>query len=249
MDTVRVPVILAGGLSPENVRDAIRAVRPWGVDSLTHTNRPLPDGGFRKDIDRVAAFVARRAAPRPVVARGGPDAAAWPRRRSSSLGDSTRPRRSSSPTARPGRRGSGSCGEPRLTGGGTAGNTAAALARLGVPVVFHGAVGDDGFGRWLAEELRASGVGHARPRGHCATMPTCQVIAMLEPDGERYLVVWPHDMGALARLSPADVDAALVGGAAWLHTTGMCLRQEPVASAVLEACASRAPRACRSRWT
>jgi phosphoribosylanthranilate isomerase len=62
--TVRVPVILAGGLSPENVADAVRAVRPWGVDSLTHTNRPLPGGGFRKDLEKVRAFVdaARTAA-------------------------------------------------------------------------------------------------------------------------------------------------------------------------------------------
>lgn len=60
---VRVPVILAGGLSPENVANAIRAVRPWAVDSLTHTNHALPDGGFRKDIERVRAFVqAARAA-------------------------------------------------------------------------------------------------------------------------------------------------------------------------------------------
>ena len=63
VESVRIPVILAGGLSPENVADAIRAVRPWAVDSLTHTNRPLPDGGFRKDLDRVRAFVdAARAA-------------------------------------------------------------------------------------------------------------------------------------------------------------------------------------------
>jgi len=54
---VRIPVILAGGLSPENVAEAIGAVRPWGVDSLTHTNRPLPGGGFRKDLERVRQFV------------------------------------------------------------------------------------------------------------------------------------------------------------------------------------------------
>ena len=58
VDSVRIPVILAGGLSPENVRDAIKAVVPWGVDSLTHTNEALPDGGFRKDPARVAAFIA-----------------------------------------------------------------------------------------------------------------------------------------------------------------------------------------------
>jgi aminoimidazole riboside kinase len=123
--------------------------------------------------------------------------------------------------------------EPRLSGGGTAGNTAAALARLGVPVEFHGAVGDDGFGRWLAEDLVACGVG---TRGLVVTRdaPTCQVIAMVEPDGERYLVVWPLDGGALTRLAPSQVDRGLIAGAAWLHTTGMCLRASPVAEAVLE---------------
>jgi phosphoribosylanthranilate isomerase len=53
-----IPVILAGGLSPENVAEAISIVRPWGVDSLTHTNRSLPTGGFRKDLARVREFVA-----------------------------------------------------------------------------------------------------------------------------------------------------------------------------------------------
>ena len=52
----RIPVILAGGLSPENVAEAVRVVRPWGVDSLTHTNQPLPTGGFRKDLERVRLF-------------------------------------------------------------------------------------------------------------------------------------------------------------------------------------------------
>lgn len=55
---VDIPVILAGGLSPENVAEAIQVVRPWGVDSLTHTNRSLPGGGFCKDIQRVQQFNA-----------------------------------------------------------------------------------------------------------------------------------------------------------------------------------------------
>jgi phosphoribosylanthranilate isomerase len=55
---VDIPVILAGGLSPDNVAEAIRVVRPWAVDSLTHTNHPLPGGGFRKDLQRIEKFVA-----------------------------------------------------------------------------------------------------------------------------------------------------------------------------------------------
>lgn len=52
------PVILAGGLKPDNVAEAIEQVKPWGVDSLTHTNHKLPEGGFRKDLHKIAAFVA-----------------------------------------------------------------------------------------------------------------------------------------------------------------------------------------------
>jgi phosphoribosylanthranilate isomerase len=57
VERTRIPVILAGGLSPENVAEAIRVVRPWGVDSLTHTNAPRPGGAFCKDLARVQAFV------------------------------------------------------------------------------------------------------------------------------------------------------------------------------------------------
>jgi phosphoribosylanthranilate isomerase len=54
---VSVPVILAGGLSASNVDEAIRVVDPWGVDSLTHTNRPLEGERFSKDLEAVRAFV------------------------------------------------------------------------------------------------------------------------------------------------------------------------------------------------
>jgi phosphoribosylanthranilate isomerase len=52
----RVPVILAGGLTAENVGQAIATVRPWGVDSFTHTD-VLGQRG-RKDPARVRAFIA-----------------------------------------------------------------------------------------------------------------------------------------------------------------------------------------------
>ena len=55
VDEVGIPVILAGGLGPENVAMAIAAVRPAGVDSKTKTDRPEGSG---KDLEKVQAFVA-----------------------------------------------------------------------------------------------------------------------------------------------------------------------------------------------
>lgn len=54
VEAVKVPVILAGGLGPDNVFHAVRKVRPWGVDSKTKTDR---QDGSGKDLEKIAAFV------------------------------------------------------------------------------------------------------------------------------------------------------------------------------------------------
>lgn len=62
--SVDCPVVIAGGLDAENVASAIKAVRPWGVDSFTRTSDLFPDGSSRKHPQKVRAFIeaARSAA-------------------------------------------------------------------------------------------------------------------------------------------------------------------------------------------
>ncbi len=60
VESSRIPVILAGGISPDNVFDGIMHVRPAGVDSCTRTNAVDPKGclvRFKKDIGKVKRFV------------------------------------------------------------------------------------------------------------------------------------------------------------------------------------------------
>lgn len=53
VESVRTPVVLAGGLGPDNVAEAILAVRPAGVDSKTRTD---VGDTHRKDLIKVEAF-------------------------------------------------------------------------------------------------------------------------------------------------------------------------------------------------
>jgi phosphoribosylanthranilate isomerase len=60
--SLRTPVVLAGGLGPDNVADAIRLVGPAGVDSKTKTDKGET---HTKDLEKVRLFAqaAKRVGP------------------------------------------------------------------------------------------------------------------------------------------------------------------------------------------
>jgi phosphoribosylanthranilate isomerase len=60
VESCRIPVILAGGVSPDNVVEGIRRVRPAGVDSCTRTNALNKEGlpiRFKKDLQEIKRLV------------------------------------------------------------------------------------------------------------------------------------------------------------------------------------------------
>lgn len=111
---------------------------------------------------------------------------------------------------------------PFLIGGGTAANTAVALARLGIPPSFIGTVGDDQYGRYVVEDLRKEDVNI----DHLIVDPetnTVGVFAFIDERGERYLWGWPRTKQSFQKLDPARVDFDLIKQADWVHSSGMAI--------------------------
>ena len=120
---------------------------------------------------------------------------------------------------------------PLRATGGSAGNTAFALARLGAPSRFLGVTGDDAEGDFFQESFARIGgdTGRIRTRG---AMPTARCLSLVTPDGERTMRT---HLGAAASLAAADIAPGDFSGCAHVHVEGYLLFDPDLMVHVLEA--------------
>lgn len=110
----------------------------------------------------------------------------------------------------------------------------ATVARLGWPAAMIGRVGVDPFGDMLIRRLQADGV-DVRGIRRTGDAATGVAFVAYTGDGSRQFIFHLGDAAA-GRLSPEDIDADLVGKAAWLHISGSSLAvSEPMRAACMRA--------------
>lgn len=117
------------------------------------------------------------------------------------------------------------------TPGGSAGNTAFAMARLGIPSRFLGTVGADPSGAFYREAFEALGGCGRAIRTH-RKLPTALCLSLVTPDGERTMRT---HLGAAASLDPSEITAEDFKGYGHAHVEGYLLFNPDLMRGVLEA--------------
>jgi sugar/nucleoside kinase (ribokinase family) len=95
----------------------------------------------------------------------------------------------------------------RQNGGGSAGNTAVALAQLGGTAFYSCRVGDDALGQFYAQDLKNNGVASNLERGLVAGALTGNCTVMVTPDAERSMCTY---LGTSAELDRDALDVQAI---------------------------------------
>jgi sugar/nucleoside kinase (ribokinase family) len=107
-------------------------------------------------------------------------------------------------------------GAGREISGGSAANTCAGLAAMGVRSAFVGRVADDQLGAVFAHDIRATGVEYVTA-ANIGGPPTGRCLIVVTPDGDRTMNTY---LGACQDLSASDLDLDMVRDSAWLYLEG-----------------------------
>lgn len=117
--------------------------------------------------------------------------------------------------------------------GGSVANTACAIARLEIPVLFAGTCGLDAYGQMLKRGLEREGVDTSLLRME-PDKPTQLVLLVLNEQGDRTAFACPAHLGSQHSILPDQIPDEIVQRISWLHVTGMMLREDPAASTQLD---------------
>lgn len=117
------------------------------------------------------------------------------------------------------------------TPGGSAGNTAFAMARLGIPSRFLGMVGADGYGAFYRRTFEGLG-GCAQSMRIHRELPTARCLSLVTPDGERTMRT---HLGAAAALAAAEITSDDFRGFDYAHVEGYLLFDPDLMAQVLDA--------------
>jgi sugar/nucleoside kinase (ribokinase family) len=121
----------------------------------------------------------------------------------------------------------------RETSGGSAANTVAGLAAMGLNAGFIGQVADDQLGEVFAHDIRALGVEfQTAPRS--GEMPTARCLILVTPDGQRTMNTF---LGASQYLPATALDAEQIAGASLLYLEGYLWDPEEPRAAMAQAIA------------
>jgi fructokinase len=117
--------------------------------------------------------------------------------------------------------------------GGAPANVAVGLARLGIKSGFIGKVGEDDFGRFLAQTLEQNGVDISGLR-YSSQARTMLAFVSVAAGGERDFMFYRHPSADML-LRPDEIDRDHIGSARLLHHGSISLISEPSRSATLAA--------------
>lgn len=114
--------------------------------------------------------------------------------------------------------------------GGAPANVAVAVARLGCRSAFMGQVGDDPFGRHLADVLAAESV-DIGSLTYSSEARTALAFVSNTADGDRSFMFYRHPSADML-MKPADVDRAAIDACEVFHHGSITFIREPAASAL-----------------
>lgn len=117
--------------------------------------------------------------------------------------------------------------------GGAPANVAVGLSRLGISSAFMGKVGEDDFGRFLAQTLEDNGV-DTKPLVFSREARTALAFVSLTVEGERDFMFYRHPSADML-FEPTDVDANAIRKAKIFHFGSISLIGEPSQGATLHA--------------